>query len=48
MKNRGHGVGIITEMRRGWQGRNNEGIETKPAERSSRTSKIWYPIKTAH
>lgn len=46
MKNGGHGVGIITEMRRGQWGRKNKGTETEQAER--RTSKIWYPIKTAH
>jgi len=48
MKNRDHAVGIITESRRGWRGKRNQGIETEPAERSSRTSKIWYPIKIAH
>lgn len=48
MKRRTDDVGIITERRREWQGRMNQGTETEPAERSSRTSKIPYPIKTAH
>lgn len=47
MKNSGNDIGIIAEMRREHWRRKKEGIETEPDERS-RTSEIWYPIKTAH